>query len=750
MQGPLNTTEGPVETADSVDKVLGNLRRLAASRAFDELENLWIEAVESPQVVGDKLGSFVDVAEAVFRAAKEASRAGALAELLLGSLGESTQPQDAIRLYGLLVRCFPGKKDYRAAFAERYERAYPLASAERVFYEASGFTTGANPAQALTRLEKLLKFREGSFVYHASGWGVGKVLAVDPFLKQVRVDLEHKKDHRIAINAVDSILEPLPADSFRVLIHQGGDELKRLRDDDPVRLVSLLLDTFGSPIVLKDMKAHLIPRVIDAAGWNRWWNRAKGLLRDAGHFRVGDRAPYPVERLEKAVSYEDELLRNFKKSEWQQARQIARQVARRGPGELEAAWQGIREFLISFAQSSSGPNAIEAALILDRGEPGGGRDILRRLFQSLKAQELVTTLQDLPGVDEQRRAVESLPETRPEDWTDLAVLIFKCRRDSLRDAALELLEKRSPERIQATLRELVKAPKAAPEAFCFMLQAHLKGAAHSSLDVFKSRGPRELLVLVMDLLEHLQHQAERKGRVTFKDLVGRVEDLLERKDGEFFREGIRQMSSEDRRELYARVVKNESLLPQVKGALLQAMIEVEPSIHLEKETPPWEENCIYVTQAGLEKRKDEFREITEVKLPKNFKDIGRAREFGDLSENAEYTAALEERDNLTKRATRMEEELKKVKLITPDMVPKDTSGLGSKIHLRNVRTGQEVTYSVLGPWDGGPEDGVLSYLSPLGREFHGRREGEEVEAHLPGGTEVYKLLRLGSHFDKDG
>jgi transcription elongation factor GreA len=279
-----------------------------------------------------------------------------------------------------------------------------------------------------------------------------------------------------------------------------------------------------------------------------------------------------------------------------------------------------------------------------------------------------------------------------------------------------------------------------------MLQSHLDGSPHTSLEVFRTRGPRELLVLVMDLLDHLHHLAERRGRVAFKEIVGRIEDILGDHDRRFFIEGAKGMDPEERRELYARLVRNDSLVPQLKGALLQCILDIDPTISHEKEVPPWEESCIYVTPEGLERKKDEFREIMEVKLPKVFKDIGRAAEFGDLSENAEYTSALEERDNLTKRATKMKAELDKVKLILPDMVKEDTSGLGSRIRLKNLGTGDEVDYSVLGPWDGGPEDGVLNYLSPLGRLFHGKREGEEVEAQLPGGTERFKLLEIGSHF----
>ena len=95
----------------------------------------------------------------------------------------------------------------------------------------------------------------------------------------------------------------------------------------------------------------------------------------------------------------------------------------------------------------------------------------------------------------------------------------------------------------------------------------------------------------------------------------------------------------------------------------------------------------------------------------------------------------------------MKENLDRVKLIKPDTVKAREVALGSKFIVRNLRTGEEIGYSMLGPWDGSPEDGVLSYLSPLGQVFHGRKEGEEFEAQLPGGTENYKLLSVGSFFD---
>jgi transcription elongation GreA/GreB family factor len=748
MQGSTETTNSP-----ATNSVIAELQKLAAGKHLDRLESVWIEAAENAQLVRDQLEGFLEVAEAVLGAEKDPSRAGALLELLQGAINESASPVTGLRYLGLLVRANPGQRQHRAEFAERFEKLYPLASPERAFYEASGFAASPTPAAALVRLERLLKFREGAFVYHASGWGVGKVTAVDPFLKQVKVDLEQKKDHRIAINVVDTILEPLAPDSFRVLSFLGGEGLRALRDENPVRLVALVCETFGNTLPLKDIKGRLVPTVVGTGAWTKWWNRTKGLLRETGYFRVGDRAPYTVEKLNRVISYEDELLRDFLRADWPQARQIARQFSRRAQGELEAAWPKVKERLQTYAAASDAAVAIEAALILERCDASAGRETLAAVATRLKPQDLAKTLERIAGAEDQRRAIEALPDVRPQDWIEVAQALFAAVRDSVREPALDVLEKQAPERAQALVRDLLKSPKSSPEAFCHLLNAFLasedKGTPPRwrSLEAFQGRGDRALLILVLDLFDHLQHVAERRGRVSFKEIMARVEDILTGRHCKLFASGIEQMGGKEIQEVYHRLMRNEAVDPHVKVELTQRLAEIDPTLHQQPELPPWEEDAIYVLPPGLEKKKDEFREIMEVKLPKVFEDIGRAAAFGDLSENAEYTAALEERDQLTKRATKMKADLDRAKLITAEKVKQDVSSLGSRLRVLNLRTNEEHVYSLLGPWDGVPEAGVLNYLSPLGRLFYGKKVGDEVEAQLPGGVEHYRILAVGSHFD---
>jgi transcription elongation factor GreA len=738
--------EGPPETKEKkeiFERMIGQLQQYARDAFPSSIEPLWLEAMESPDEVRAHLKEFLDVAELVLAKDPDRERAGVLLELLLSCVGPDMPARDDLRLHGLLVRALPQKAECRAAFAQRFERLYSVTTPDRAFYEASGFASSADPGAALDRLEKLSRFRVGSYVLHRAGWGIGKVIAVEPLLRQVKVDFARKKQHRIAIDVIDTILEPLEADSFLVLKQEGGAELTRLRDEDPVRLITVLFSDYEKSMPLKDIKAKLVPDVVEADAWIRWWNKARGLLRDSGRFRVGDLPPHTVEVLEKPVSYEDELLVQFRRSTWPKARQIARQVARQRGAEPSPIWSKMRLDLLKILDEAEPARAIEVALILDRGDGGPDKGALGGLYSKLSMEALIRGLEGLSGVDDQRRATERLPALRPQDWREIVLKLFQQGRDVIRGIALEVLEKEDPARASSIVAEVVRTPKMAPDAFFLLLAAFLEGKDRPVLEPLRQKSPRDLLVLVVDLFEHLQHVAPR-GRRAVKGTFAKAEDLLLAQEAKIFRGGVEAMTVPEQQEVHDRIVKNESISPHAKGALLDILMEVEPGLVQSSMLQIWEENVVYVTAEGLARKQGEFRELMEVKLPKVFEDIGRAAAFGDLSENAEYTAALEERDKLTKRAASVKNDLEKAKIIDPSRCQDGIVGLGSRIRLRNERTGEEAAFRVLGPWDGGPEEGVLSYKSPLGRAFLGKGVGDVVEAQLPAGPEVYKILEAHS------
>jgi transcription elongation factor GreA len=174
------------------------------------------------------------------------------------------------------------------------------------------------------------------------------------------------------------------------------------------------------------------------------------------------------------------------------------------------------------------------------------------------------------------------------------------------------------------------------------------------------------------------------------------------------------------------------------------LVETHPLIYAE-DVPPWkEEGVIWSTKAGLERKKEEYGKLVNEKLPAVADAIGRAASFGDLSENAEYTAALEERERLTERANALKAELDQGTVLPEDAADGDEVTVGSTLRARNKATGEERQYTFLGPWDVRVEEGVYSYRAPLAFAFMGKTVGDEVEVQVDGETLTFEILEVGS------
>lgn len=149
---------------------------------------------------------------------------------------------------------------------------------------------------------------------------------------------------------------------------------------------------------------------------------------------------------------------------------------------------------------------------------------------------------------------------------------------------------------------------------------------------------------------------------------------------------------------------------------------------------------IYLTKEGLKKLKDELKELKKEKLPKLIKRVKRARDFGDLSENAEYSSAREDLAFVEGRADELEEILNKAKVIRKVKKGKKTISLGSKIKVKV--NGEEHEFTVVGEWEADPSAKKISVSSPLGKLLLGKKKGDEVEVKAPVGKLTYTILKI--------
>jgi transcription elongation factor GreA len=137
------------------------------------------------------------------------------------------------------------------------------------------------------------------------------------------------------------------------------------------------------------------------------------------------------------------------------------------------------------------------------------------------------------------------------------------------------------------------------------------------------------------------------------------------------------------------------------------------------------------------------RELT-LELPK---EIQRARELGDLRENAEYAAAKERQRFVEARVSMLRSRVSQIQLMNLDRIPHDRAGFGSKLTLREGD--RQFVVELVMPEDAEPERGLVSVASPIGRSLMGKEAGDEVTAPTPGGTREFAILKLVTIHDEE-
>jgi transcription elongation factor GreA len=150
-------------------------------------------------------------------------------------------------------------------------------------------------------------------------------------------------------------------------------------------------------------------------------------------------------------------------------------------------------------------------------------------------------------------------------------------------------------------------------------------------------------------------------------------------------------------------------------------------------------------KARLKAELEELEAELRVHLPREIK---RAKEFGDLRENAEYHAALARQQFVQARIRDLRQRLSEIASIDPTRVPYDKVAYGSTVVLYDDERDEEVTYRLVTPEESDPPNGLISTTSPIGRSLMGREEGDEVKVTTPGGARKFEIRRLTTLHDE--
>lgn len=224
-------------------------------------------------------------------------------------------------------------------------------------------------------------------------------------------------------------------------------------------------------------------------------------------------------------------------------------------------------------------------------------------------------------------------------------------------------------------------------------------------------------------------------------------ELYSKKDNEWFVNSVKKLFFQSKNKgimYYLKNFKEESakivfdeiekilyLTEHQKDLLKRDIYELYPTfLKLEKN------DVVYSTREGIEKKRKEFEEIVNVKLPQLSKMIGEAAALGDLSENSEYKFAREQYTFFSTKAEELRKELERTFPINFKNLTEEKVEIGVIVEFEDTFENRIKKYAILGPFDADPDNGIISYLSPLAQKLLGRKVGDEIE-----GKKILKISK---------
>ena len=151
-----------------------------------------------------------------------------------------------------------------------------------------------------------------------------------------------------------------------------------------------------------------------------------------------------------------------------------------------------------------------------------------------------------------------------------------------------------------------------------------------------------------------------------------------------------------------------------------------------------------ISRSGYEKIRDEIRELEEVQLPAVTERIKRAREEGDLKENAEYHAAREQQGYIRAKISQLRTKLAGCRIVEKSDMPKGVVAFGSVVTVKDLSDGLEEQYELVGPGEEDYDGDIMKILtsSPIAQAMLGKKVGDQFETEVPAGTLKFEIIEI--------
>jgi transcription elongation GreA/GreB family factor len=568
--------------------------------------------------------------------------------------------------------------------------------------------------------DQLQELKPGTFCLHKS-WGFGRVAEWNLLLNQVLIDFPGKKAHPMQLSYAAENLTVIPPAHFLAKKATDLPGVKALIKKDPVALMRNILESLGGSATVTQISQMVLGDIFTEPEWKRWWDSTKKLLNKEGYFAVPTKKSEPIQLRGEKVSRADELIKFFNQT--------------RQPKEQVAALEQIIKFHHEFDRPETQLQPIVAAIenVAARNQRLNapltfelvvGRDdllarcptlkttnlslTLTRLIENEQAR-LVAILPKLPSAKE-RRVLQALPAALGPAWTTRALqLMLSNHARAVMQLPRVFTDEGKQDELRAFLERGIRDHSVTSEILTWLCRE--RDGEWRPLIM------PDLLGAILSALERDQHNENSRGS-KLRDLLlddrELIPDMFEGAELGVARDAMRRLmltpvfDELTKRSLLARIIK---LYPELESVITGEQKEEKSE-------------ALVVSWSSLDKRKAEYEELVNKKIPENSKEIGVARSYGDLRENFEFKAAKEMQAVLIRRKSELETALHNARGTAFESPDISQVSIGTIVGLRDSDSGKEETYTVLGAWDGDPDRGIISYQTAIGQALLGHKLGE--------------------------
>jgi transcription elongation factor GreA len=579
-------------------------------------------------------------------------------------------------------------------------------------------------------VEPLLQLVQSGYCMHRS-WGFGKIKSVDTVFARLTIDFPNKPGHSMDLGFAAETLKAIPND--HILARKASDiqSLRQMAALHHLDLIKLVLQSFGNRATLEQIQQVLVPDVI-ADDWKKWWEVAKHELKKDGHFLVPVKKSDPIVYQTKEISLQERLMGDYRAAKGLKARLAVAHELLKNLADLGDKTAAVTEAIGMLNHEIASHLRTQPALALEgmfvRDELGKATGLapadgeLNEAAIWSQAPKLGQLLEQMPAA-KHKQALHSFKGASPDNWSEaLLATINSVPAKLCTEFAHLLIHESKLDQLKDTIARLVSQHTASSELLLWL------GKERS--DAFADILGPEVFRAMLTAMERDQFNEKKSNRLRdfILDDSELIADLIESADIEVVKDLTRALQFSpsfddmDKRSLLARIVK---IFPSI-----QAIISGE---HVKQDV------TLLVSWESLERRKNEYTDLVQKKIPANSKDIAVARSYGDLRENHEYKAAKEMQKVLMRRKHELESQLERARGMDFANAKTDAVNIGTRVKVTEMGTQHVESFAILGAWDSDPERGVISYLSPVAQSLLNHNVGEEVEFEMAGAKKQFRI-----------